>query len=154
MTVKNQLKLAGVTASSKFYRKGILRDPVERNMCYYIRTACLRYKKRLATKREVMLQHPRKLTTKKSQEIKGTRKSKVCEKLTIKLAFYFYNFIRQSYSSFPWTERNWSILFCLYTLISNILDDFVKNTCLSFSVFCNEKMLLPELYLRLMFPCL
>ena len=56
MTVKNQLKLAGVTASSKFYRKGILRDPVERNMCYYIRTACLRYKKRLATKREVILQ--------------------------------------------------------------------------------------------------
>ena len=154
MTVKCQLKSPVVTAWSKFYRNDILRDPADRNMYYYIRTACLRYKKRLATKREVMLQHPRKLTTKKSQEIKGTRKSKVCEKLTIKLAFYFYNFIRQSYSSFPWTERNWSILFCLYTLISNILDDFVKNTCLSFSVFCNEKMLLPELYLRLMFPCL
>ena len=56
MTVKNQLKSAGVTASSKFYRKDILRDPVDGNMCYYIRTACLRYKKRLATKREVMLQ--------------------------------------------------------------------------------------------------
>ena len=36
MTVKNQLKSAGVTASSKFYRKDILRDPVDRNMCYYI----------------------------------------------------------------------------------------------------------------------
>ena len=36
MTVKYQLKSAGVTASSKFYRKYILRDPVDRNMCYYI----------------------------------------------------------------------------------------------------------------------
>ena len=36
MTVKYQLKSAEVTASSKFYRKDILRDPVDRNMCYYI----------------------------------------------------------------------------------------------------------------------
>ena len=33
MTVKYQLKSAGVTASSKFYRKYILRDPVDGNMC-------------------------------------------------------------------------------------------------------------------------
>ena len=46
MTVKYQLKLAGVTASSRFYRKDILRDPVDGNMCYYIRTACSRYKKK------------------------------------------------------------------------------------------------------------
>ena len=45
MTVKYQLKSAGVTASSKFYRKDILRDPVDRNMCYYIRIAFSRYKK-------------------------------------------------------------------------------------------------------------
>ena len=101
MTVKYQLKSAGVTASSKFYRKDILKDPVDGNMCYYIRTACLRYKNRLATKREVMLQRQRKLTTKKNPKIKGTKKkSKVHEKVTVKLAFYFYNFIRQSYLSF------------------------------------------------------
>ena len=45
MTVKCQLKSPVVTAWSKFYRKDILRDPADRNMCYYIRTACLRYKK-------------------------------------------------------------------------------------------------------------
>ena len=56
MTVKYQLKSARVTASSKFYRKDILRDPVDGNMCYYIRTAWSCYKKRLATKREAMLQ--------------------------------------------------------------------------------------------------
>ena len=32
MTVKYQLKSAGVTASSKFYREDILRDPVDRNV--------------------------------------------------------------------------------------------------------------------------
>ena len=70
MTVKNQLKSAGVTALSKFYRKDILRDPVDGNMCYYIRTACLRYKKRLATKREVMLQ----LRTKRKRKAKCTER--------------------------------------------------------------------------------
>ena len=45
MTVKYQLRSARVTALSKFYRKDILRDPVNRNMCYYIWTACSRYKK-------------------------------------------------------------------------------------------------------------
>ena len=64
-------------------------------MCYYIQTACSRYKKRLATKREVMLQRQRKLTTKKNPKIKRTKKkSKVHEKVTVKLVFYFYNFIR------------------------------------------------------------
>ena len=157
MSVKYQLKLAGVTVLSKFYRKDILRDPVDGNMCYYIRTACSRYKKRLATKREVMLQRQRKLTTKKNPKIKGTKKkSKVHEKVTVKLAFYFYNFIRQSYLSFSWTERHWSTLFCLHALIIIILYDFVKNTLFFFvcdckiSVFCNETMhlfLLAELYL-------
>ena len=70
MTVKNQLKSARVTASSKFYRKDILRDPVDGDMCYYIRTACLRYKKRLATKREVMLQ----LRTKRKRKAKCTER--------------------------------------------------------------------------------
>ena len=70
MTVKNQLKSAGETALSKFYRKDILRDPVDGNMCYYIRTACLRYKKRLATKREVMLQ----LRTKRKRKAKCTER--------------------------------------------------------------------------------
>ena len=56
VTVKYQIKSAGVTALSKFYRKDILRDPVDENMCYYIRTASSHYKKRIATKREVMLQ--------------------------------------------------------------------------------------------------
>ena len=74
LSVKYQLKLAGVTALSKFYRKDILRDPVDGNMCYYIRTASSRYKKRLATKREVMLHCQRKLTTKKNPKIKGTKK--------------------------------------------------------------------------------
>ena len=46
MSVKYQLKLAGVTVLSKFYRKDILRDPVDGNMCYYIRTASSRYKKK------------------------------------------------------------------------------------------------------------
>ena len=101
MTVKYQLKSAGVTASSKFYRKDILRDPVDRNMCYYIRIAFLRYKKRLATKGEVMLQRQRNLTAKKNPKIKGTKKkSKVLAKVAVKLAFYFYNFIRQSYLSY------------------------------------------------------
>ena len=45
MTVKYQLKSAGVTASSKFYRKDILRNPVYGNMCYYIQTAFSCYKK-------------------------------------------------------------------------------------------------------------
>ena len=84
MTVKCQLISAGVTASSKFYRKDILRDPVDGNMCYYIRTASSRYKKRLATKREVMLQCQRKLTTKKNPKIKGTKKkSKVHKKVML-----------------------------------------------------------------------
>ena len=88
MTVKYQLKSAGVTASSKFYRKDILRDPVDRNMCYYIWTACSRYKKRLATEREVMLQHQRKLTMKKNSKIEGTKKkNKMHKKVTVKLAF-------------------------------------------------------------------
>ena len=95
MTVKYQLKSDGVTASSNFYRKYILRDPVDGNLCYYIRTVCSRYKKRLSIKREVMLQRQKKLITKKNSKINGTKqKSKVHEKVTVKLAFYFYNFIR------------------------------------------------------------
>ena len=43
MAVKYLLKSAGVTALSKVYRKDILRDRVDGNMCYYIRTAGLRY---------------------------------------------------------------------------------------------------------------
>ena len=133
MTVKYQLKSAGVTVSIKFHRKDNLRGPVDGNMCYYIRTACSCNKKRLASKREVMLQRQRKWTTKRNPKIKGAKKkSKVHEKVTVKLAFYFYNFIRQSYLSFSWTERHWSTLFYLYALISIILYDFVKNTCLSF----------------------
>ena len=69
MTVKYQLKLAGVTASSRFYRKDILRDPVDGNMCYYIRTACSRYKKRLPTKQEATLQRQRKVTTKENPKV-------------------------------------------------------------------------------------
>ena len=45
VTVKYQLKSAGVTAWSKFCRKDILRDPDDGNTCYYIRTTCLCYKK-------------------------------------------------------------------------------------------------------------
>ena len=102
MTVKYQLKSAGVTALSKFYRKDILRDPVDENMCYYIRTACSCYKKgAIVTKRDGMLQRQGKLTTKKNPKIKGTKKkNKVHNKVTVKLAFYFYNFVRQSYLSF------------------------------------------------------
>ena len=101
MTVKYQLKSAGVTASSRFCRKDILRDSVDRNMCYYIRIAFSRYKKRLATKGEEMLQRQRNLTAKKNPKIKGTKKkSKVLAKVAVKLAFYFYNFIRQSYLSY------------------------------------------------------
>ena len=101
MTVKYQLKSAGVTVLIKFHRKDNLRGPVDGSVCYYIRTACSRYKKRLASKREVMLQRQRKLTTKKNPKIKGAKKkSKVHEKVTVKSAFYFYNFIRQSYLSF------------------------------------------------------
>lgn len=82
MTVKYQLKSAGVTASNKFNRKDILRDPVDENLCYYIRTSCSGYKKRLATKRELMLKRQRKLTTKKNPKIKETkRKSKVHNKV-------------------------------------------------------------------------
>ena len=101
MTVKYQLKSAGVTASSKFYRKDILRDPVDGNMCYYIRTACSHYKKKLATKREVILQRQRKLIKKKNPKIKGTKKkSKVHEKVTVKLAFYFYFYSPKLYKFF------------------------------------------------------
>ena len=46
MTGKYQLKSARVTASSKFYRKYILRDPVDGNMCYYIPIPCSCYKKK------------------------------------------------------------------------------------------------------------
>ena len=35
MTVKYQLKSAGVTASSKFHRKDIFRDPVDKFMLLY-----------------------------------------------------------------------------------------------------------------------
>ena len=55
MTVKYQLKSAGVTASSKFHRKDILRDPVDGNLCYYMRTSCSQYEKKLSTKPETML---------------------------------------------------------------------------------------------------
>ena len=82
-----------------------------------------------------MLPRQRKLTTKKNLKIKGTKKkSKVHEKVTVKLAFYFYNFIRQSYLSFSWTERHWSTLF--YALISIILYDFVKNSSFFFVCDC------------------
>ena len=75
----------------------------------------------------------RQVTTKKNPKIKGTKKkSKVHGKVTVKLAFYFYNFICQSYTGFSRNERHWSTLFYLYALISIILYDFVKNTCLSF----------------------
>ena len=81
MTVKCQLKSAGVTASSKFHRKDIFRDPVDRNLCYYMQAYCFRYKKRLSTKQEAMLKQQGKLTTKKNLKIKGAKKrSKVHEK--------------------------------------------------------------------------
>ena len=126
MTVKNQLKSAGVTASSKFYRKDILRDPVDGNMCYYIRTACLRYKKKAShqTRGDVTTQNKKK------------KKSKVHGKVTVKLTFYFYNFICQSYTGFSRNERHWSTLFYLYALISIILYDFVKNTSFFFMCDC------------------
>ena len=43
----------------------------------------------------------RQVTTKKNPKIKGTKKkSKVHGKVTVKLAFDFYDFIRQSHASF------------------------------------------------------
>ena len=93
MTVKYQLKSAEVTASSKFHRKEILRDPADGNLYYYMQTSCSRYKKRLSTKREAMLKRQRKLTTKTNPKIKGAKKrSKVHEKVTLKFAFHFGSF--------------------------------------------------------------
>ena len=81
MTVKYQLKSAGVTASSKFHRKGIFRDPVDINLCYYMQAYRFLYKKRLPTKQEAMLKRQGKLTAKKNLKIKGAKKrSKVHER--------------------------------------------------------------------------
>ena len=74
MTVKYQLKSAGVKAFSKFYRKDILRDPVSGNLYCYMRTSCSRYKKMLSKKREAMLKQQMKLTTKENTKIKGAKK--------------------------------------------------------------------------------
>ena len=60
------------------------------------------------------------------------KKSKVHQKVIVKIAFYFYNVICQSYLSFSWSERDWNTLFYLYTFVSIVLYGFVKNTCLSF----------------------
>ena len=88
MIVKYQLKSAGVIASSKFYRKDILRDPIDRNLCY-MRTSCSWYKKRLSTKRESMLKGQRKLRANENPKIKGAKnRSKVHEKVTLKSAFH------------------------------------------------------------------
>ena len=81
MTVKYQLKSAGVTASSKFHRKGIFRDPVDINLCYYMQAYRFLYKKRLHSKQEAMLKRQGKLTAKKNLKIKGAKKrSKVHER--------------------------------------------------------------------------
>ena len=98
MTVKYQLKSAGMTASSKFHRKDILRDPVYKNLCHYRRTSCSQCKKGVSTKRGAILKQQRILTTKKNPKIKGARKRrKVHKKVTLKSAFHFGNyFFRQS----------------------------------------------------------
>ena len=81
MIVKYQLKSAGVTASSKFHRKDIFRDPVDINLCYYMQAYRFLYKKRLSSKQEAMLKRKRKLTAKKNLKTKGAKKrSKVHER--------------------------------------------------------------------------
>ena len=74
MTVKYQLKSAGMIASSKFHRKDIFRDSVDGNLCYYMQAYRFRYKKRLSTKQEAMLKRQGKLTAKKNLKIKGAKK--------------------------------------------------------------------------------
>ena len=74
MTVKYQLKSAGMIASSKFHRKDIFRDSVAGNLCYYMQAHRFRYKKRLSTKQEAMLKRQGKLTAKKNLKIKGAKK--------------------------------------------------------------------------------
>ena len=54
MSVKYQLKSAGVTASSEFHRK-IFKDPVDEKLCYYVQASRFQYKKRLSSKQEAML---------------------------------------------------------------------------------------------------
>ena len=44
MTVKYQLKSAGVIASSKFHRKDTFRDSVDGNLCYYMQAYRFRHK--------------------------------------------------------------------------------------------------------------
>ena len=73
MTVKYQLKSAGVTASNKFYRKDILRD-------LSTDPACLRYKKRLATKREVMLLSKEINHKEKSKNQKNKKEKQITRK--------------------------------------------------------------------------
>ena len=87
MSVKNQLKSAGVTASSKFHRK-VFKDPVDEKLCYYMQASCFQYKKRLSSKQEVMLKQQGKLTTKINPKIKGAKKrSKVHERWLLRLYF-------------------------------------------------------------------
>ena len=61
MSVKYQLKSAGVTASSEFHRK-IFKDPVDEKLCYYVQASRFQYKKRLSSKQEAMLKQQGKLT--------------------------------------------------------------------------------------------
>ena len=92
MSVKNQLKSAGVTASSKFHRK-IFKDPVDEKLCYYMQASCFQYKKRLSSKQEVMLKQQGKLTTKINPKIKGAKKKKQSAwKVTLKAVFHFGSF--------------------------------------------------------------
>ena len=79
-----------MTASSKFTRKGILRDPIDGNLFYYMQTSCSPYKKKLLTKQEAMLKWERRLTMRKNPKIKGAKmRSKMHEKVTLKSTFQF-----------------------------------------------------------------
>ena len=80
MTTKYNLKTSGKTASQKFTRKDILRDPIDTKMLYFIRTANSRYKKRLCKNAEELQNKKEKLRLSNIISIKEKKKLTVHER--------------------------------------------------------------------------
>lgn len=63
MAVKFDLKSSGKSSSSKFSRRDVLRDPVDPDLCYFMRTSSARYKKRLGSRRDEVSNRKKKLSS-------------------------------------------------------------------------------------------
>lgn len=79
MTTKYNLKSSGKTASQKFSRKDVQRDPIDSKMLYFVRTSNSRYKKRLSKNAEDLSEKKKLLSSNKLIPVIKPKKTKVHE---------------------------------------------------------------------------